>query len=215
MKRGLSQARWQTFARDCRQNEIIVVNDASSDRTAECVTEFARTEPCVTLVSNPGPPGFGYAIRYGIAKSNGEAVAIMMADLSDSAGDLIAYYRKLQEGYDCVFGSRFIKGSHVIDYPAHKLLLNRAANFFIRVLFALSFNDITNAFKIYRREVVDAMQPLISAHFNLTVEMPLKAIIRGYTFAVIPISWTNRKAGASKLKMYKRDKDSKYNAHHA
>jgi dolichol-phosphate mannosyltransferase len=219
--------------------EIVVVNDASSDRTAELVTEFARVEQAVTLVNNPGPNGFGYAIRFGLSKSTGGAMAIMMADLSDSATDLVAYYRKLQEGYDCVFGSRFVKGGRVIDYPAHKLAMNRFANLFIRLLFALPYNDITNAFKLYRREVVEAMQPLIAAHFNLTVEMPLKAIVRGYSFAVIPISWTNRKHGVSKLKIkemgsrylfivlylwlekylsrgdYKRKKGKSYQAHHA
>jgi dolichol-phosphate mannosyltransferase len=181
--------------------EIVVVNDASRDRTADIVAEFSASQPGVKLVHNPGPNGFGYAIRYGLSKATGDAMAVMMADLSDSATDLVAYYRKLEEGYDCVFGSRFMKGSRVIDYPAHKLAINRFANLFIRVLFALPLNDITNAFKIYRREVVEGMQPLIAAHFNLTVEMPLKAIVRGYSYAVIPISWTNRKHGVSKLKI--------------
>jgi dolichol-phosphate mannosyltransferase len=89
----------------------------------------------------------------------------------------------------------------VIDYPSHKLLMNRLANLFIRVVFGLRFNDITNAFKCYRRAAIDGMMPLISPHFNLTVEMPLKAIIRGYSFKVVPISWTNRKEGVSKLKI--------------
>jgi dolichol-phosphate mannosyltransferase len=181
--------------------EIVVVNDASSDQTAEIVSRFSESQPGVKLVHNPGPNGFGYAIRHGLSKITGDAVAIMMADLSDSAVDLVAYYRKLEEGYDCVFGSRFMKGSKVVDYPPHKLFLNRCANLFIRLLFALPLNDITNAFKLYRREVVEGMQPLIAAHFNLTVEMPLKAIVRGYSFAVIPISWTNRKHGVSKLKI--------------
>jgi dolichol-phosphate mannosyltransferase len=141
------------------------------------------------------------AIRYGLTRITGDAVAIVMADGSDSPEDLVKYYRKLLEGYDCVFGSRFIRGSAVVDYPRHKLLLNRLANAFIRVLFGLQFNDITNAFKCYRREVIAGIQPLISPHFNLTVEMPLKALIRGYSYAVVPISWTNRAAGVSKLKI--------------
>lgn len=141
------------------------------------------------------------AIRCGLAQAAGEAIAIMMADCSDSPQDLVRYYRKLNEGYDCVFGSRFIKGSEVIDYPMHKLLINRIANWFVRVLFQFRLNDTTNAFKIYRREVIRAMEPLISPHFNLTVEMPLKAIVRGYSYAVVPISWTNRKHGISKLKI--------------
>src|SRR5271166_5524201 len=125
----------------------------------------------------------------------------MMADASDDPEDLVRYYRKLEEGYECVFGSRFIRGGKVIDYPLHKLALNRLANLFIRLLFRMRYNDVTNAFKCYRREVVEAMQPLISPHFNLTVEMPLKAAIRGYSYAVIPIRWTNRKTGISKLRV--------------
>jgi dolichol-phosphate mannosyltransferase len=141
------------------------------------------------------------AVRAGLAQANGEALAVMMADGSDSPEDLVRYYRKLEEGYDCAFGSRFIRGSKIMDYPVHKLAINRMANWFIRVLFRLRYNDITNAFKCYRRQAVDGMQPLISAHFNLTVEMPLKAIVRGYSYAVLPISWTNRKSGMSKLKI--------------
>jgi dolichol-phosphate mannosyltransferase len=125
----------------------------------------------------------------------------MMADASDSPDDLVEYYRKLQEGWDCVFGSRFIRGGRVHDYPPHKLIINRMANWFIQTLFGLRLNDTTNAFKAYRREVIDGIQPLISPHFNLTVEMPLKAIVRGYSYTVIPISWTNRQAGVSKLKL--------------
>ena len=189
-------------------SEIIIVDDGSTDGTAACVSELAAAFPAVRLVTNSGRHGFGMAVRAGIAHSTGDAVAVMMADGSDSPCDLVAYYRKLAEGYDCVFGSRFVRGSRLIDYPAHKLLLNRFANWFIKVLFGLHFNDTTNAFKCYRRHVIEGIQPLISPHFNLTVEMPLKAIVRGYSFAVVPICWTNRKAGISKLKI--REMGSRY-----
>jgi len=188
--------------------EIVVVDDGSSDRTADYVCAVASDWPEVRLVPNHGRHGFGMAIRTGLRYVTGDAVAIMMADGSDSASDAVAYYRKLQEGYDCVFGSRFIRGSRLVDYPIHKLLLNRMANWFIRVLFGFRFNDTTNAFKCYRRGVIDGIQPLISPHFNLTVEMPLKAIVRGYTYAVVPISWTNRTSGISKLKI--REMGSRY-----
>jgi len=124
-----------------------------------------------------------------------------MADISDSPVDLVNYYRKMQEGYDCVFGSRFIKGSRVIDYPAHKLILNRLGNMLTMALFAIKYNDVTNAFKLYRKEVINGVKPLLSHHFNLTVEIPLKAIIRGYSYCVVPNSWTNRKKGFSKFKI--------------
>jgi dolichol-phosphate mannosyltransferase len=124
-----------------------------------------------------------------------------MADGSDDSQDLVAGYRKLEEGYDCTFGSRFIRGGHVVDYPLHKLVLNRMANWFIKVIFGIRYNDVTNAFKLYRRQVVDGIQPILSHHFNLTVELPLKAITRGFSYAVIPIRWYNRKSGISKLKI--------------
>jgi len=140
-------------------------------------------------------------VRSGLEVYTGDAVAIVMADLSDSPKDLVRYYRVLEEGFDCAFGSRFIKGGRVHDYPKVKLILNRLVNFGIRALFRHGYNDTTNAFKAYRREVIDHVQPLLSHHFNLTVELPLKAVVRGYSYAIVPVSWTNRAHGVSKLKL--------------
>ncbi|HET9843940.1 MAG TPA: glycosyltransferase family 2 protein, partial [Gammaproteobacteria bacterium] len=131
-----------------------------------------------------------------------------MADGSDDAEDIVRFYRELQLGFDCVFGSRFLSKSLVVDYPLHKKWINRLANHFIRILFHFRYNDITNAFKCYRREVIAGIQPLIAQHFNLTVELPLKAIIRGYSYKVIPNAWYNRKYGVSKLKI--REMGSRY-----
>lgn len=182
-------------------HEIVVVDDGSTDETAARVLEMQARYSGIRLVRNTGPHGFGLAVRAGLEQTTGDAIAVMMADGSDSSQDLVRYYRKLEEGYDCVFGSRFMQGGQTVDYPLHKLVINRMANWFIRVLFRLRYNDITNAFKCYRRQAIEGMQPLISPHFNLTVEMPLKAIVRGYSYAVVPISWTNRKSGMSKLKI--------------
>lgn len=190
-----------TLVREQVPYEIVVVDDGSTDDTPARVRQVMDRYAGVRLVSNTGAHGFGLAVRLGVAHATGDAIAVMMADASDSPQDLVQYYRKIEEGYDCAFGSRFIRGSKVIDYPIHKLTINRMANWFVKVLFRLRYNDITNAFKCYRREVIEGMQPLISPHFNLTVEMPLKAIVRGYSYAVVPISWTNRKSGISKLKI--------------
>lgn len=181
--------------------EILVVDDGSTDTTTEKVVNLAAVDSGVRLIRNRGRHGFGLAVRKGLAQFTGDCVAIFMADTSDSPDDLVRYYRLIEEGYDCAFGSRFIKGGKVIDYPRRKLILNRLANTFVSALFGLSYNDITNAFKCYRREVVKHMMPLISPHFNLTVEMPLKAIIRGFSYRVVPITWTNRQTGVSKLKI--------------
>jgi dolichol-phosphate mannosyltransferase len=189
-------------------HEVLVINDSSTDDTREVLVELAARHPELRLVENPPPNGFGLAVRAGLANFRGDAVAIVMADGSDDPADLLKYHTKLQEGYDCVFGSRFIAGSRLVDYPMHKLILNRFANLFIRVLFQIRYNDVTNAFKCYRREVIAGLEPILAHHFNLTVELPLKAIIRGYSFAVIPISWTNRTSGVSKLKI--REMGSRY-----
>jgi dolichol-phosphate mannosyltransferase len=182
-------------------HEIIVVDDGSSDRTAEIMTELAGRIPEARLVTNGPPPGFGRAIAHGLRHMHGDAAVIMMADESDDCRDVVRYWDKLNEGWDAVFGSRFMKGGGVIDYPWLKLRLNRIANLFIRALFRVSLNDTTNAFKAYRRTVMEGCQPLLSAHFNLTVELPLKAIIRGYSWTVISITWRNRRTGVAKLKI--------------
>lgn len=181
--------------------EILVVNDNSRDRTEELLQRLCSDNPRVRYKNNYYPNGFGFAVRCGLENFTGDAVAIVMADSSDSPEDIVLYYQELQQGYDCIFGSRFIRGGKVIDYPQHKLIVNRLANLFIQVLFGLNLNDTTNAFKIYRKEVIEGISPLVSHHFNLTVEMPLKAIVRGYSYKKIPITWRNRATGVSKLKL--------------
>lgn len=183
-------------------HEIVVVDDHSSDGTGDLVRKLERDIAAVRLVTNTGAGGFGHAVRAGLDAYTGDAVVVYMADASDDPGDVVRYVRTMEgRDVDCVFGSRFVRGSRIIDYPQTKLLFNRAANTVIRLLFGLRYNDISNAFKLYRREAVDGMAPLLSHHFNLTVEMPLKAIVRGYTYAVVPISWTNRKEGVSKFRI--------------
>ena len=182
--------------------EIVVVDDASTDGTGAIVKHIAVENPRVLYLRSPKPPGFGYAVRAGLEAYTGDAVAIMMADLSDSPQDLVLYYRVLEQGYDCAFGTRFGNGGRAHDYPWLKLAINRVVNAGIRFLFQHGYNDTTNAFKAYRRHVIDQIQPLLSNHFNLTVEMPLKAVVRGYRFAVVPVTWSNRRHGESKLRLH-------------
>lgn len=182
-------------------HEIVVVDDGSSDRTWGLLTELQTAIPELRPVQNPGLHGFGRAIIFGLGAMRGDAVVIMMADESDDARDAVRYWRLLNEGWDCAFGSRFIRGGGVIDYPRHKLVVNRLANLFVRMLFRHGLNDTTNAFKAYRRTVIEGCRPLISPHFNLTVELPLKAVARGYSWTVIPITWRNRRSGEAKLKI--------------
>lgn len=188
--------------------EVLVVNDNSRDGTARILAELALSVPELRVVENTPPNGFGFAIRRGLAEFRGEAVVIVMADGSDDPADVVSFVRKFREGYDCVFGSRFIAGGKVIDYPLPKLLLNRLGNTVIRALFLLRYNDMTNAFKLYSRRAIAGMQPLLAHHFNLTVEMPLKCLIRGFSYAVVPNTWRNRKEGLSKFRI--REMGSRY-----
>ena len=188
--------------------EVVVVDDASRDGTSDVVARVAAQDERVRCIRNPHPNGFGYAVRAGLEVYRGDAVAIVMADGSDDPDDLVLYFRVLEAGYDCAFGSRFMPGATVVGYPRFKLLINRVVNVGIRALFHHGYNDTTNAFKAYRREVIDQVGPFLSPHFNLTVELPLKAVVRGFSYAIVPTSWRDRTAGQSKLAL--REMGSRY-----
>lgn len=181
--------------------EIIIVADHATDGTEGILTELCSNNPGLTWLPNPHKPGYGMAVRTGLDSFTGDSVTVYMADASDDPADVCRYFDAVENGAECVFGSRFAGGGRVLDYPPHKLILNRLANSFIRLLFRHGYNDTTNAFKCYRRNVIDGCRPLLSQHFNLTVELPLKAVIRGYRYEIIPISWSNRTTGVSKLKI--------------
>ena len=115
--------------------EIVVVDDASRDGTGDVVRRVAEEEPRVRVVRNEAPSGFGFAVRAGLDAFTGDSVAIVMADGSDDPRDVVLYHRVLEAGYDCAFGSRFMPGATVHDYPKLKLLMNRIVNTGIRALF--------------------------------------------------------------------------------
>ena len=189
------------LAADRIEFEIVVVDDHSADATAAAVAAAARTNPAVRCVPNLRPKGFGNAIHTGLDAFRGDAVCIVMADASDEPADVVAYWRAIERGYDCAFGSRFTRAARVVEYPLPKLLLNRFANAVVALLFGIRYNDVTNAFKCYRRDVIEGLRPILSHHFNITVELPLKAIVRGYSWTVVPTNWYNRKRGVSKFKI--------------
>ena len=182
-------------------HEIVVVDDGSTDGTWALLTSLSEEIDVLRPVRNQGRSGFGRAVVCGFDHAAGDGIVVMMADESDDCRDVVSYWNVLNQGWDAVFGSRFIKGGGVVDYPWFKLKLNRIANLCIRLLFRLECNDITNAFKAYRRTTIEGCKPILSPHFNLTVELPLKTAIRDYSWTMIPVTWRNRKRGESKLKI--------------
>ena len=182
-------------------HEIVVVNDNSRDRTADVVLAIRTLDDRICLVNRTGPNGFGRAVRAGLDQITGDVVVVYMADASDHPADVVRYYRKIEEGYDCVFGSRFIKDSHVVEYPIVKLVVNRIVNKLLQWFFWCPFNDLTNAFKAYRTVVARDCGPYRASHFNITIEMSLSAMIRKYNIAQIPISWTGRTWGSTNLRL--------------
>lgn len=181
-------------------HELLVVNDNSSDRTEQVLRDCLARIPTLRYVNNDPPHGFGFAVRRGLDLYVGDAVAIVMADASDSPQDVVRFHRTLlATGVDCVFGSRWVRGGSAVDYPLLKRLANRLVNNAIRLLFGFRYNDVTNAFKLYGRHVIEGVHPILSHHFNLTVELPLKAIVRGFSYEVLPNQWHARRGGTSKL----------------
>ncbi len=179
--------------------EVLVIDDSSTDGTAAAVGKLGEANGRIRCFRSRYGQGFGLAVRAGLERFEGDAVAIVMADGSDDPEDLVRYHRVLEDGYDCAFGSRFIHAAEVTNYPRFKLVLNRIVNWGIRALFRHGYNDTTNAFKAYRREVIETVEPLLANHFNLTVELPLKAVVRGHSYGIIPIAWRGRTSGHSKL----------------
>ena len=178
---------------------ISLIDDYSSDQTWNILKQYEEKINYVKVYKNENATGFGNALKVGIDKNLDDAIIVFMGDCSDDPNNIIDYIKYLDEGYDCVFGSRFIKGSKLNDYPLVKLIFNRLANNFIRILFFIKYNDITNAFKAYKKKVLDECNPIISQHFNINAELSLKAINRDFKYKVIPISWTNRSVGVSKF----------------
>jgi len=181
---------------------ILVVNDHSEDNTQNIIIELSEKYKILSFVNNEFAGGVGSAIKYGLKKWKGDIVTICMADNSDSPLDIIQSYKMLIEGnYDCVFGSRFIKGSHIQNYPILKLILNRIFNNMVKLISNYDYNDFTNIFKTYNRTAINAIGPIETNGFSIGLEMSLKAFSNKLNIGIIPISWKQRTAGKSKLKL--------------
>lgn len=190
---------WRRLDAEGIDYELVVVNDNSTDGTAGVLEELAAENPRVRRVDRAAPRGFGRAVRAGLDAAGGDVVILYMADASDDPDDVVMYHREISNGYDCVFGSRFVKGARTSNYPKLKLMVNRLVNTMLRLLFWTRFNDLTNSFKAYRASVLRECGPYRASHFNITIELSLSALIRNYNILQVPISWQGRTWGSSNL----------------
>ena len=187
--------------KNIKKFNLIFIDDFSTDNTFDLINKLSKKYSFIKIFKNK-KKGLGSAIEEGIKKSKCYYIAIFMADSSDSVSDLIRYYKIISsKKYDAVLGSRFIKESKIKDYPILKYLLNRIFNNFVKLIFLSNYNDFTNAFKIYKRNVLRDLLPIVSENFNVFLEIPLKIISRKYTYKIIPISWQNRKIGKSNFRI--------------
>jgi len=184
------------------QHEILVINDNSTDKTKEVLRKISWDVPSLKVVDNTPPSGYGLAVRLGLNMFQGDVVCVYHADASDNPEDVVRYFGSINS-YDCVFGSRWIEGGKVLHYPISKRIINRLANYLISMLLRKQYTDFTNGFKMYRDYVVEDLKPFVSCHFNITLELSIKTILRGYSYTVIPNSWLGRESGESKFKIVK------------
>ncbi|WP_171208267.1 MULTISPECIES: glycosyltransferase family 2 protein [unclassified Ruegeria] len=183
--------------------ELIVVDDASSDATAEILKKLVWDYPNLRNIHNAGPNGYGFAIRKGLEVYKGDAAVVVTSDGADAPQDVAAYFKCIADGADCAFGARFGPDSTVVGYPPVKRVINRVTNTLIGWMVGAPYRDFTNGFKCYRRTVIDDMQPLVAGQFNITIEMSLKAVLGGWNYSVVPNDWRQRDGGESSFSILK------------
>jgi len=181
--------------------ELIAVDD-SSDGTWEILKHFQESHNNVVVIKGWDPPGYGQALREGFRSATGDILIPFNGDLCDSLDDVTSYIQHIHDGYDMVFGSRYMKGGKILGHSSAKVLLSRAGNAFLQWMFNAKCTDFTNTFKAYRREVIDAINPQANG-YDLGLELALKGIIRGYKYTTIPVVWSDRQYGISKMSILK------------
>jgi len=172
-------------------HEILIVDDNSTDDTAQVTEELANAHPVLRLFRRSMPNGVGRALRDGIAEADGEYVLLMDGDFQLLLPEFSGLFDAVADGADMAVGSRFSPGSVLINYPFMKILANRFFHFVARVIFWKRFRDVTNNLKLMRSDI--AKQLDIESHdFAANAETGLKPILRGYDVREAPISWINR-----------------------
>jgi len=181
----------------------VLVDDCSTDSTGTLVEEWKRKDPRVKVIHRRGQPGFGKALRDGFKAATGDVVVPFMGDLSDDPLDLIKLYHKVvDEGFDVAVGARWREGGWVWGMPLSKKFFSVAFSKLSRLFLGTPTSDVTNAFKAYRRTVLESLKPKAEG-FEISAELLIKAYFKGFKIADVPVGWKGRKKGVAKLKLLK------------
>jgi len=183
-------------------HELVVVNDYSKDRTAQIVMSLAGKYPNLRLLDNAGDKGFAGAVKFGLNSINGDRVVLVMGDLCDDLNTIKDMNKKMDEGFDIVCGSRYIKGGRRLGGSKLKGTLSAFAGWSLHYLLGIPTHDIANAFKMYRKDVIKNIN-IESDTFQISMEIPLKAHYKGFKIAEVPTAWKERDKGKSSFKVFK------------
>jgi len=181
--------------------ELLVVDDHSSDSTARIVLEQSRRFGNIRLIANKLDTGFANTLRTGFANASGELILPLMADLCDDLGTVNLMCAKINQGYDVVCGARYIRGGARIGGSKLKGFLSSLAGWSAYYLLGISTHDIANAFKMYRKKVVDSFS-IEAKGFEISMELPLKAYYAGFKITEVPTVWRERNKGKSSFRMF-------------
>ena len=182
--------------------ELIVVNDHSLDATSSIVRGLGRTYANLRLMDNRRPAGFANALRSGFECASGELVMPIMGDLCDDLSTVKRMLEKMEQGNDLVCASRYIKGGARLGGSKVKGFFSWFVGRSLCSMIGLPTHDIGNAFKMYRRKVIESIE-IEAKGFEISMEIALKAYFLGFRITEVPTVWKEREKGKSSFKMHR------------
>lgn len=184
--------------------DILIVDDNSPDGTGEIVDNLCKTATNLHLIRREGKLGLGTAYISGFkwAIENGyDIICEMDADFSHDPNDLVRLHKSCIDGADLAIGSRYISGVNVVNWPLGRVLMSYAASIYVRIVTGLKVKDTTAGFKAYRRVVLETinLDEIRSKGYAFQIEMKFTAWKFGFVIEEIPIVFTDRRLGTSKM----------------
>jgi dolichol-phosphate mannosyltransferase len=185
--------------------DILIIDDNSPDGTAGIIKGLQHSYSNLHLIERPGKMGLGTAYLTGFdwALDNGfDFIFEMDADFSHDPNDLLKLFRSCtEEGTDLAIGSRYISGVNVVNWPLSRVLMSYSASIYVRIITGMKIMDTTAGFKCYKREVLESIRSyhIRSKGYCFQIEMKFTAWKLGYKIAEVPIIFTDRKLGTSKM----------------